>query len=122
VGGFRPFGDHGRHPSIPLSTTSATQLRLLDRYGGAGLFPSGAYRLTPIATEPLSWPPVRRDALTAVPGSPGPAGALSSGRPRAARPSGPARLLRHLGWSRAGSRRHVGAPGVRRHRHGGTVG
>jgi hypothetical protein len=122
VGGFRPLGDRGRHPSIPLSTTSATQLRLLDRYGGAGLFPSGAYRLTPIATEPLSWPPVRRDALTAVTGSPGPAGAPSSGRPRATRPSGPARHLRHLGWSRAGSRRHVGAPGVRRHRHGGTVG
>ncbi len=122
VGGFRALGDHGRHPAIPLSTTSATQLRLLDRYGGAGLFPSGAYRLTPIATEPLSWPPVRRDAPTAVTGSPGPAEALSTGRPLASRPSGPARLLRHLGRSRAGSRRHVGAPGVRRHRHGGTVG
>jgi hypothetical protein len=122
VGGFRPLGDHGRHPSMPLSTTSAAQLRLLDRYGGAGLFPSGAYRLTPVATELLSWPPVRRDAATAVTGSPGPAGVLANGRPRATRPSGPARLLRRLGWSRTGSRRHVGAPGVRRYRHGGTVG
>lgn len=122
VGGFRPRGDHGRHPSTPLSTTSATQLRLLDRYGGAGLFPSGAYRLTPISTEPLSWPPARRDAITAVTGSPGPSGAPSNRRPRGTRLSGPARLLRHLGWARAGSRRRVGAPGVRRHRHGGTVG
>ena len=122
VGGFRPPGDHGRHPSIPLSTTSASQLRLLDRYGGAGLFPSGAYRLTPIATEPPSWPPVRRGAFAAVTGSPGPAGALSSGRPCATRPSGPARLLRRLGWSRAGSRRHVGVPSVRRHRHRGSTG
>jgi hypothetical protein len=123
VGGFRPLRAHGRHPSIPLSTTSATQLRLLDRYGGAGLFPSGAYRLTPIATEPLSWPPAQQDARSAVTGSPGTAGAISNGPPRATRPSGPARLLRHLGWSRAaGSRRHVGPPGVRRHRHGGTVG
>ncbi|HEX4898473.1 MAG TPA: glycosyltransferase family A protein [Candidatus Limnocylindrales bacterium] len=121
VGGFRPLGDHGRHPSVPLSTTSATQLRLLDRYGGAGLFPSGAYRLTPIATEPQSWPPVRRDALPPVTGSPGPAAAPSNGRQRVTRPSGPARLLRHLGW-RAVSRRHVGAPGVRRYRQGGTVG
>jgi hypothetical protein len=127
VGGFRPLGDHGRHPSIPLSTTSATQLRLLDRYGGAGLFPSGAYRLTPIASEPLSWPPVRRGALAAVASSTRPARLLSNGRPRAIRPSGPApsgpaRLLLHLGRSRAGSRRHVGAPGVRRSRHGGTAG
>jgi hypothetical protein len=125
VGGFHPHDDHGRRPSMPLSTTSATQLRLLGRYGGAGLFPSGAYRLTPTTLEPLSWPPVRRDApapVTGGPREPQPAGALSDGRLPATRPSGPARLLRHLGWSRAGARRHVGAPGVRRYRQGGTVG
>ena len=87
VGGFRPLGDHGRPASAPLSTTSATQLRLLDRYGGAGLFPSGAYRLTPIATESLVWPPVRRDAFAAVTGSPGRSPTMATLSPSDSSPS-----------------------------------
>ena len=39
------------HDSVPVSLEAATQLRLLAHAGGAGLFPSGAYRIVPGASD-----------------------------------------------------------------------
>lgn len=48
-GGFRSVLDHRRNVAVPAGRASAAQLRMLARHGGAGLFPSGAYRLAPLA-------------------------------------------------------------------------
>jgi len=61
AGGFRVRPDHGHDPAVPTGTESAAQLRLLARFGGAGLFPSGAYRLTAETTGPPLPGPLRRD-------------------------------------------------------------
>jgi hypothetical protein len=47
AGGFQSILDHGHNLAVPAGRASAAQLRLLARHGGAGLFPSGAYRLAP---------------------------------------------------------------------------
>jgi hypothetical protein len=55
-------GFEDRRPSIaPVSVETSAQLRILARAGGAGLFPSGVYLLTPARTRPL------RDRLVARP-------------------------------------------------------
>ena len=122
VGGFRPARDHGRRRSIPSTSASATQLRLLERYGGAGLFPSGAYRLTPIASEPLPRPAVQPAERDVVGGHAEPGRAVPPSRFAAGRPVRLSRRLRRFSWARTEPRRHTGTPGIRRHRRGGTVG
>ena len=56
AGGFAGLGQAG--DGAPLGLEAAAQLRLLAHSGGAGLFPSGAYRVTRAASEPAShsWP------------------------------------------------------------------
>jgi len=110
VGGFRTATQHAHPLSVPQSTVSAAQLRLLGRFGGAGLFPSGAYRLTPITSQPLPWP------------APRPIGsAVAAGPRRTGRDSsGERRQLRQLGSARTDSRRHAGTPGSARYRSRGT--
>jgi hypothetical protein len=116
IGGFRPERDPRRSSAVPASNASASQLRLLERYGGAGLFPSGAYRLTTSTTLGTG-----TDASLEAS-----ARAASASAPRArSHRRGPSR--RRLSLARMGSRfrtalrRHAGTPGIRRNRRRGPV-
>ncbi|TAK00924.1 MAG: glycosyl transferase [Chloroflexota bacterium] len=101
VGGFRPPRDRGRWSSVPPTSASATQLRLLQRYGGAGLFPSGAYRLLPVDAEASSSPALASSSF---------AGDGVGTRRR--------RRGRHSRMTRG---QHAGTPGMRGARRGGPV-
>ncbi len=63
-GGFEAPGQ-GRQ-SGPLTLETAAQLRLLAHAGGAGLFPSGAYRVIPGASELAAQPLARGDDSAAM--------------------------------------------------------
>ncbi|HEX5591439.1 MAG TPA: glycosyltransferase [Candidatus Limnocylindrales bacterium] len=74
VGGFAFGRDRHRDAPQPMGAESAAQLRLIARHGGAGLFPSGAYRLAPTPPAGTRSPA----AAAALSASPRPAAA---GRP-----------------------------------------
>jgi hypothetical protein len=97
AGGFRPSVDQGRDPAGRMASTWATPLRLRGRHGGAGLFPSGAYRLAPEAP-----------GVEATPATLAPATAAMRWSTRLARAARPPRLPRLPG------RRHGTASPVRR--------
>ena len=70
IGGFSGPGE--REQARPLSLEAAAQLRVLGRSGGAGLFPSGAYRIVPgQAPQDSSWEASREvaDVLPRVRGA-----------------------------------------------------
>jgi hypothetical protein len=108
VGGFRSIRDHGHNLAVPASRASAAQLRLLARHGGAGLFPSGAYRLAPAAMSTEHEP--RLKGTTVPHGSPGwRRGARPAAAPAGARATVTSEVMAS---DRAATGRDVPAPRV----------
>jgi hypothetical protein len=107
TGGFAPVADRSQH--LPVDLEAAAQLRVLGRAGGAGLFPSGAYRIVaghPIEPGDGSGAPMMGEGTE--PAAPRPAARA----PRWIRPGRAWGRALTRGIRRARARRQIRAPGL----------